>query len=468
MVIFDISILSVRAFKRISIGLIFFIAFLSCKKDKGVLGVEVQPGEDGVNASYIGDLPVTAHTLIYDSIASYNDEYYRFLGNNIDPHFGRTDIGLYVSTAISSTDLDFGTGSKLTSSEMIFVLKNDWVGDKTANLTYSVFPVDSVLSPTRLYFSTNNRLHNKTMICSHTCTFTSMVIPGSSSSALVPVLRIKMDTAYAASIMRDKANLINNETYQAKYKGYYIAASIAGGNEGTIFTVDLNNDYSGLHLFYTKAAVPNDTIDFNFKFKGKPETRFNTVKFDYDQNIKNQVSDTTLGANALYLKGVGNTKLKIQIPFLQNYSDSFQIAVNRAELIFNVDPSFTGTGNYTKPPQLTLLSIDSLSRETFLEDLLTTTDYVRYDGFYDEDNNRYVFNIAREAQLIFRGQKKNRGFYLVVAETERNLKTVYLVGGKELLSVRRDNYVERVILAGSANSALKPKFNLSFVKFKNN
>jgi hypothetical protein len=78
-----------------------------------------------------------------------------------------------------------------------------------------------------------------------------------------------------------------------------------------------------------------------------------------------------------------------------------------------------------------------------------------------------VFNLAREAQLIFNGQKKNRGFYLVVANTEISLNTLYLKDSKELLTIRRDNYIERVILAGSANTALKPKFNLSYVKFKN-
>jgi hypothetical protein len=456
----------VKSVVKIFLGLTLFLFFLSCKKDKKVLGVEVQPGEDGLNASYIGDLAVSAHSIPYDSIPSFNDGL-KYIGNNIDPHFGRTDIGLYVNTNITTTDLNFGNDARIIDAEIILVLENDWVGDKTASMTYSVFPVDSNLKSSRVYYTSNTYLHNKTKISAHTCTFTTMKIPGSSSSALVPVLRIKIDTAYAASILRDTPNLANNVVYQAKYKGYYVSSSIASASEGVIFKANLDNDYSGLHLFYKNDALPNDTVDFNFKFKGSGSVRFNTAKFDNNSILKNQFSDTTLGGNALYLKGMGNTKLKIQIPFLKDYSDTFEIAVNRAELILNVDPSFVGSGNYTKPPLLTLLSVDSLGRESFLEDLLSVTDYVRYDGSYDKDNNRYVFNLAREAQLIFNGQKKNRGFYLVVANTEISLNTLYLKDSKELLTIRRDNYIERVILAGSANTALKPKFNLSYVKFKN-
>lgn len=451
---------------KIVLVLSLFSVFFSCKKDNGVLGVEVQPSEDGINASFIGNLTVTAHSIPYDSIASFNDGL-KYIGNNMDPHFGRTDVGLYTNTSITTTDLNFGDDATIIDAEMIFVLQNDWVGDKTANLTYSVFPVDSNLNNTRVYYSTNTHLHNKTMINSHTCTFTTMVIPGSTSSAEVPVLRIKIDTAYASSILHDTKNLANNGVYQEKYKGYYISSSIVGGTEGTIFQANLDNDFSGLHLYYKNAALPNDTIDFNFMFKGSNQVRFNTVKFEHNQNLKNQFLDTAQGSTALYLKGLGNTKLKIQIPFLQHYGDTFEIAVNRAELILNVDPSFTGSGNYTKPPRLTLLSTDSLSRETFLEDLLSSADYARYDGAYDEVNNRYVFNLAREAQSVFNGTKKNRAYYLVVANTELSLKPVYVQGSKDLVSIRRDNYVERVILAGSANSALKPVFNLTYVKFPN-
>ena len=124
-------------------------------------------------------------------------------------------------------------------------------------------------------------------------------------------------------------------------------------------------------------------------------------------------------------------------------------------------------GAYTPPPALTLLSIDSLGRETFIADLLTATDFSRYDGLYDDTYQRYVFNIAREAQLIFRGQKKNNGFYLVVANSIPGLSREYVGTSRELKALRRDTYIQRVVLAGNNNVAYKPVFNINYIKFKN-
>ena len=228
------------------------------------MGVEVQPGEDGLNADYVGNIAVTAHTLPYDSVLSFNDGW-KYIGNNVDPYFGATYAGIYTKTHIWATNIDFGADSKLIAGEIILVLDNDWVGDKTASLTYSVFPLDSVLqgSPS-VYYSSNTRLHNKTALSVYTCSYSTMIIPGSSSSALVPVLRIKLDSTYAKSLFFDTQNLTDNTTYQAKYKGYYIVGSIPNSGEGVIFRANLDHSYSGLHLFYTTAAIPQDTIDFNF------------------------------------------------------------------------------------------------------------------------------------------------------------------------------------------------------------
>lgn len=345
---------------------------------------------------------------------------------------------------------------------MIFVIDNTvFAGDKSASLTYSVFPLDSSLDITnkRYYFTSNRRLHNPTPICVYTGTFTTL-------NAL-PVIRIPIDKSYAESLMYDTPNLTDNTVYQAKYKGYYIAASISNaGSEGTIFKTILSNELSGLHLHYIQPAAPNDTLDFKFAFNTVSPSHYNTVKFTPSTVVKNHIQDSTLGTNALYLKGMGMTKLKIQIPFLKNYSDSFQVSVNRAELILYVDQSITGSGNYNPPPVLTLLSIDSLGRETYLQDLISSTDYTRFDGNYDSDNKRYVFNLAREAQLIFRGMKKNNGFYLVVAGSTPGYLASYFGSLKEMLTIRRDNYIERVVLAGT-NTPYKPVFNLNYVKFKN-
>jgi hypothetical protein len=262
--------------------------------------------------------------------------------------------------------------------------------------------------------------------------------------------------------------LVDNETLLNTYKGFYISTKGTSLNpvtkQGTISKFNLGDALSGFYLYYqngTPSAVKENKT-FRFAFTGSGSVKINSVKYDPSSGGNNLLLkqfnnvDTTAGNDNLFLKGLGGTKLKLYMPSLKSYADSFKIAVNRAEVVLNVDPSFTSpNGQYFAPVSLALLAIDSLNRENFVLDQLNTIDAARYNGIYDETNKRYVFNIARQVQAIMNGKKKNYGFYVVVADPSL------------LSTVKRDNMAERVILAGVNNSTLKPKFNLSYIKFKN-
>jgi hypothetical protein len=447
--------------------LLIVLFFAGCKKDHKILGTDVQPEDDDLNAIHISDLPVTGYTIGYDSVASFNDKY-KYIGSNNDPYFGRTDMGLYLSVNLNVTNLNFGPTATLTSAEFILtiddpILASNYIGNRDAVLTYSVYTMNQVFIYKAPYYTKNQSLHDPNPL------------PTTSSSKFdtlngFPVVRVVLDSLYASAMLNNSQYLTDNTTFQSRYKGFYIEAS-ANNGEGVIYRVNTDDNLSGLYLNYKTGNSSTDSItSFKFAIKGSDETtyRHNTVKFTPSPAIQNQFQDSTLGANNLYLKGTGISRLKLQIPFLEKKSDTFDIAVNRAEIIMYVDPAFTyGTSSYSKPPKLTLLAIDTLGRETFITDLLSSSDYARYDGKYDDVNNRYVFNIAREAQLIFRGQKKNRGFYLVVANIDLSLIPAYNGATKELVLVRRDNYFEQVVLAGSNHPSLKPRFNLSYTRFKN-
>lgn len=447
---------------RLSVKLIlplFLIFLIGCKKDKSVLGVDEQPSSDNLNAEYILGKPITAFSIPYDSIATFNYPN-KYLGSNNDPNFGRVDVGLYFSTSIDRT-LNFGKNSRIASAEIVLSLEiADYVGDKNAILNYSIFPVTSALSPSQIYYTTDARRHSATPIC------TGAV--GTTTTNSTVVFRLKLDSTYAEKLLHDTVNLVNNEVYQAAYPGYYIATSIQGSGEGLIVNTNLDNALSGLYVHYKTLPAPDTTItDWKFPISGSTITRYNTVKYSPKTEVKNQFLDSTLGSSYLYAKGMGVSKIKLQIPFLQNYSDTFKVAVNRAEVVFYVDRPFSSSGYYPEPPKLLLLSIDSLGRETYAKDLLSSTDNSRFDGTYDGTNNRYVFNIAREAQQILEGQKKNRGFYLVVANTDLSLLTSYYSEKSKILApLRRDHYISGIVFAGHGNPLKKPVFNLSYVRFK--
>lgn len=457
-----------KILKNTTLLITFLIAFASCKKDHSVLGVDVQPENDGLNASYCDTAILSGYTLRYDSIPSYNDNL-KYLGSNQDPTFGRMDVGLCLNANIPNgvTGTSFGDDANLVSAEIVLAVYSlNYVGDQSTPLTYSVFALDSSLNTSRLYYSNNTKLHNpNSLVGTYTGTYTAL------GGKLV--LRIPIDNNFAKSILNNPQYLADNATFLNYYKGFYITASGSNLNpvsaQGVITKFNLEDAISGFYLHYQRGTPPStkQDIDFKFNFSGSNAVRFNTVKYQSNQGgnyILNQQlqGNTSLGTQNLFLKGLGGTKLNLQLPFLnylKNYNDTVPIAINRAEFIFNVDPTFlaaVGNGVYFTPPKLALLPLDSLGKEAFSMDQLTSTDFAKYGGTYDETNNRYVFNLARHVQGILTGKRKNYGFRLVIADPSG------------ALAIRRDNYAERVVLVGSnnPNSALRPKFNLSFIKYQ--
>lgn len=438
-----------------------------------MLGVDVQPTDDVLSAGTLS-YPVYAHTVRYDSILSLNDRY-KYLGSNQDPIFGRMDIGMYLNPNIpdGKVFVSFGEDAHLTSAEIILVINgigSSYAGSSSSPVSYSVFSLANNLDPAKVYYTNSTDLYLKNAVVgAYTGTLTGY------EGKLA--LRIPLDADFAKALMAHPQYLLDNTVFQSFYKGFYIKSNLTTG-EGLIAEFDLGDPLSGMHIRYQNGepSATKTEKSFLFTFSGTNinPLRFNTMKYDPvnggNTTLKQQIvnNDSTAGANNLFLKGMGATRLKVYIPSLRSLKDSFDVSVNRAEVIFNVDPSFATT-NYPLPPKLCLFPMDSLGRESFALDQINTTDRARYNGKYDDVNNRYVFNIARHVQAILSGKAKNYGFYLVVSSSEDlvSYKNLYNGNSKELLFAGRDHYLERVVLAGSNNSLLKPTFNLSYVKLKN-
>jgi hypothetical protein len=456
--------------KNTALSLIFLIVFLSCKKDHSVLGVEVQPENDDVNASFCDTAILSGYSVKVDSFASFNDQY-KFLGSSQDPTFGRMDVGLYLNANIPNgvTFTSFGEDANLVSAEIVLAVYSlNFVGDQSTPLTYSVFALDSSLSTNRLYFSNNDKLHNKNVLLG-VYTGTYSTLDGKM------VLRIPIDNNYAKSILNNPQYLVDNATFLNNYKGFYITAAESAISPGTtpsthgvIARFDLADAISGFYLRYQK-GVPSATkedLSFKFNFSGTDALRFITVNYQPTQSgntllYQQLAGNKILGQQNLFLKGLAGARIKVQLPFLdylKAYADTVPIAINRAEFVYYIDPAFAssvGTALYYTPPKLALLPLDSLGKETYAVDQLSNTDFLRYGGVYDATNNSYVFNLPRHVQAILNGKRKNYGFHIVVADPDPTIV------------VRRDNYAERVVFAGNShpNTLLRPKFNLSFIKF---
>src|SRR5262249_6394666 len=157
-----------------------------------------------------------------------------------------------------------------------------------------------------------------------------------------------IDNNFASAILNNPQYLVDNSSFQNTYKGFYIKCSL-NGDEGNIVNFDLQDEQSGFYLYYqngTPSATKTDKA-FRFTFGGVTTVAYNTIKHSFagaSSGLMQQVigKDTAKGADNLFLKGLGVSKARVYIPQLKSFSDSFVVAVNRAELVFHLDPVFSG------------------------------------------------------------------------------------------------------------------------------
>lgn len=449
---------------KLRIGLFFLslIIVFSCKKknDDSILGLDVQPENDLVGVTITDSVSLYMHTQKVDSVKSYNDQY-KYLGSNQDPVFGRTDASIYANFSISNnlTNVSFGTNPVLDSAEIVIRFLGEALGDTSSALTYDVYVLNDKLSSSTSYY-TNSTISKS---FSKISTLTGKLKTRGSNVCLV----LPIDENLAQYILQTNSNLTNNTAFQNAYKGFYITTSnsaLGGPGSGAIRRFDLDDNLSGVNIYYHDGnSVSSKGQSFQFTFRGVDALRFNNIKHNYSSgaslNLFDQITGTEdvailKGNSNVYLNCFGGTRIKINLPYLKNFTDSQKVSISRAELIIKIDEIVSPYNiNYGYPSSLALIASGSDGTEELVYDQLETTDFVKYGGNYDATNKQYVFNIARQMQKIVTGSIANYGFYLVNSLPNRS----YVI--------RRDNRLQRVVFGGKNNINYKPIFKVTYVKY---
>jgi hypothetical protein len=444
----------------ISLFILNFILLLSCKKKDvdSVLGLDVQPENDLVGVTVSDTASIFMYTQKVDSTRTYNDQY-KYLGCTHDPIFGITEASIYTNFSITNnlTNVSFGPNAVLDSAEMIVRDLGTFNGDTSTILNYEVFLLNEKLQNDVLYYTTSkfSKSNAKINITN------GRYVKRNDKMYLV----MKLDPNFAQYILQTDANLVNNIAFQNAYKGFYIttassSSTLTPNQLGAIRRMDLNDELSGVKFYYRNSnSTSSKGEEFLFSFRGSDALRTNYIKHNYNSahhNLYSQVIDKdSLKGNAnIYLNHFGGTRIRVYIPYINNFVDSQNVAINRAELIIKLDQTLAPPSiYYGTPAELALIASSSTGVEELVWDQLESTDFIKYGGNFDVVNKQYVFNIARQMQKIITKKIDNYGFYLVNANQSPSGVA------------RRDNRAERVIFSGKLNANFKPTFKVTYVKF---
>lgn len=450
--------LEVRKF-YLSISAICLLLIVACKKDNNILGVDVQPAEDAVNSVFSDTSTIQLFTIKQDSTRSFNDEPQKFLGVHQDGVFGQTKADLITRMIIPGNvaNTSFGEDPRVTSAEINLVASSDIIGKTGALINYKVYQLNANLDISKVYYTNfKDYTYNPTPIADITDSL--RIVNGKVT------LKIPINNLFAQSIVSNPNALVNNTTFINTYKGLLIKVSAVNLNPvtapGVLVKYNLADSETGLIINYQNGTPSSTktTNTYRFAFNGDDNLRINLIDYNSFNGgnifLRKQLSgDSLAGAQNVFLKGLGNMRIKLKLPYLLNYAKDKTVAVNRAELVFKVDEALNGITDVPRPLTLALLALDSTGKEALVIDQFTNLAVNNYDGNYDVAKKEYRFNIAREIQAILSRKIKMYGFYLVIASPDLRF------------SIRRDNFAQRLVLGGVKNSAYAPKLNLSFVPF---
>ncbi|MDT8309562.1 MAG: DUF4270 domain-containing protein [Bacteroidales bacterium] len=414
----------IRLFALLMVVIIFTIG---CKKDDE-LGLDIiQKSGNQLGVNYTDTLSVFAYSMIEDSIRS--DNYFlNLLGSYYDPLFGISNASVFTQLLLSSNSVDFGN-APVGDSLILYLQYAGFYGDSNVLHNVTVYEIDQgeIFDIDSNYYS-NQLLSHTNIVAQQQIMFNptdSTVVDGVKKPAL---LRIKMD----ANGLTDKfinasgtAELSDNDAFLEFFKGLYIKVDpVTTESQGGIFYFNLGAENSQMILFYHNST---DTLTYPFAISNAA-ARYNHFDHNNYYEAKAEIKNQNLNGlnDNVYLQAMGGIKIKLDIPWIKQLASEQNIAINRAELIFRVDPNDMNASKYTPPSRLAIARINDEGENAFTSDYLEGDTYL--GGYYDKLKGEYRFRITRYMQDIIAGKYTNHGLYIMVSGAAVKADRVKLLG----------------------------------------
>jgi hypothetical protein len=325
-------------------------------------------------------------------------------------------------------------------------------GDTTTRQTVKVYELakdiyyDSTYYSNREFLTTGTPLGVKTFVPD---AHDSITIKGTPDSGIyVPQLRIPLSLSLGQRIFNavGTTSLSDNTKFPIFFKGLYLTSTSSSG-EGSIMSFDLLNG-SKVTLYYHNSS---DTLKHIYTFVIDNYcariNHFDHSKFQYANSyLKSEIfGDTSKGKNVLYLQSMAGLKIRILYPYIRNLKKYGKIAINKADLIVDVDDSTdVSTSKYAPPYELVLVD-EKNGVIRFLTDL-TSGGVTYFGGIYNSTAKEYKFNIARQIQQVIDGIEDNDGLSLLVWTADR------------------PNTANRVVLKGTKRKTGNLRLQITYTK----
>lgn len=403
-------------FRPVIFAAIFLPAVLllnSCNDDNTEIGLNILPGSDKIGL-FADTLDVDCFTVT-DYKVSTDERTLSPLGSYHDPIFGFTKAGFVCHVRTSTSNVKFDSVVENINSLELHLKYSSFYGDVNASQTVNVYRLKKEIYFDSVYYS------DFTLSPSQYELLTSTALQFNAADSIIKIvlpLELAQDFVNPANVSK----FVDNTAFIKYFNGLYVTTGdVASG--GCIFSLNLIDADSKMVLNY------NDTASYDFYINNKSAI-INMFEHDYSTasaEIQAAIADTSVLRELCYVQSLGGLKTKIKFPDLENYFDTTNIAINKAQLVVTVKNG-TGNGTYAPPPKMTLVAITESGTYDFITDYKLNNG--NFGGSLDSDEYTYRFNIPFHIQEIINGNE-DYGIYLFATDNRTIPYRAVIVGNDD-------------------------------------
>ncbi|MCK5029202.1 MAG: DUF4270 family protein [Bacteroidales bacterium] len=368
-----------------SVLIVFVIMSLlfSCEENPSSLGAELISSEDKIGIQYDTTLTFNSYLTSTTDFNSKNLSNYS-IGNFQDPFFGEITgsfAGQFVPLdPLSNVEFENLFTEISIDSTCIIISYNNSYGSPLNEFDFKVYELNDSI-PLDAEFRSNTNIkdyYSETDII-------SSGMRNQGDSMLIITLK---ESFYSKLIDINNNFYLTTDAFITKFYGMAIIPE-EPDDIGGLYNINVIK--SNVKMYFFKDSVQEYSFSF---YSGQ---RFGQYNIDFKDAEINTYNNPETPSELIFLQGLGGIESKIVFSNYKSvFSSDFAYSILRAELSIPVyrDPLF----EICPPPERLYFYKDT--NYTLIEDANNSS---AFDGYFNEDNFEYNFNISKHVKDLFNG-----------------------------------------------------------------
>lgn len=429
----------------------------------------------------VGDNPpaeTDTFTVRTNNILIDQDSVYSTVTTNVtsgvitaDPIFGKTITNVYMQLGLVTAGSGFTGPDPVLDSVVLSLRYAGYYGDSMGAQTYTVYKInDPSFSDTSLKYYIHQKFDIEEASPLGTATVTPESIEDSVSvygTKEPPQLRIRLNDEFGKALLSQTSGgaLANDSAFHRWLNGVALIPDSTLPDRKSLIYFELNNEFTGLTLFYHNSS--EDSLMAYFPFKVNTGVWSNYIYHDFtgtpvEEALQNNSPDDSL----IYLQSKSGLYTNIEIPYLESFPPAL---INKAELVITQTYDASNTA-FAPPYELFLWQYKDAEKDSlgYVIDVGAVTqafygtrftNLAYFGGLENSVTNNegkkvveYRFNITRFMQHLITPRsygETNYGFRLGILDP-----------------LNRGRNVGRVVSGGGTHSQYRMKLHVIYTKIQ--